>query len=80
MLPMRLRVLNAFNRFRFEDNVWPVLLGVNIPNHQHTVIGHRKPSYGIGKTRCPGYAAQATGVTESTKVKDLTDAEMEKAA
>ena len=33
--------------------------------------------YGIGKTRAQAIC-QATGVTESTKVKDLTDAEMEK--
>ena len=52
------------------------IAGVNIPNHQHTVIGLRA-IYGIGKTRAQAIC-QATGVTESTKVKDLTDAEMEK--
>ena len=54
------------------------IAGVNIPNHQHTVIGPQT-IYGIGKTRAQAIC-QATGVTESTKVKDLTDAEMEKAA
>ena len=52
------------------------IAGVNIPNHQHTVIG-LQAIYGIGKTRAQAIC-QATGVTESTKVKDLTDAEMEK--
>ena len=52
------------------------IVGVNIPNHQHTVIG-LQAIYGIGKTRAQAIC-QATGVTESTKVKDLTDAEMEK--
>ena len=51
------------------------IAGVNIPNHQHTVIG-LQAIYGIGKTRAQAIC-QATGVTESTKVKDLTDAEME---
>ncbi len=51
------------------------IAGVNIPNHQHTVIG-LQAIYGIGKTRAQTIC-QATGVTESTKVKDLTDAEME---
>src|SRR5574343_802608 len=52
------------------------IAGVNIPNHQHTVIG-LQAIYGIGQTRAQAIC-QATGVAESTKVKDLTDAEMEK--
>ena len=51
------------------------IAGVNIPNHQHTVIG-LQAIYGIGQTRAKAICV-AAGVAESTKVKDLTDAEME---
>jgi small subunit ribosomal protein S13 len=52
------------------------IAGVNIPNHQHTVIG-LQAIYGVGQTRARIICA-AAGVAEATKVKDLTDAEMEK--
>ncbi|WP_035382812.1 30S ribosomal protein S13 [Ferriphaselus sp. R-1] len=52
------------------------IAGVNIPNHQHTVIA-LTAIYGIGDTRAKGICA-AVGIAESTKIKDLTDAEMDK--
>ncbi|MBI5658600.1 MAG: 30S ribosomal protein S13 [Nitrosomonadales bacterium] len=52
------------------------IAGVNIPNHQHAVIA-LTAIYGIGSTRARGICA-AVGVTASTKIKDLTDAEMDK--
>ncbi len=52
------------------------IAGVNIPNHQHAVIA-LTAIYGIGRTRARNICA-AAGIAESTKVKDLTDAEMEK--
>ncbi|MGA8148919.1 MAG: 30S ribosomal protein S13 [Gallionellaceae bacterium] len=52
------------------------IAGVNIPNHQHTVIA-LTAIYGIGRTRAQGICA-ATGVGASTKIKDLTDADMDK--
>ncbi|AVY93449.1 MULTISPECIES: 30S ribosomal protein S13 [Microvirgula] len=52
------------------------IAGVNIPNHQHIWVG-LQAIYGIGATRAKNICA-ATGVVTSTKVKDLTDAEMEK--
>jgi len=52
------------------------IAGVNIPNHQHAVIG-LTAIYGIGLTRARGICA-AAGVNTSTKIKDLTDAEMDK--
>jgi small subunit ribosomal protein S13 len=52
------------------------IAGVNIPNHQHTVIA-LTAIYGIGRTRAQGICV-AAGVAASTKIKDLTDAEMEK--
>ncbi|WP_028452727.1 30S ribosomal protein S13 [Chitinilyticum aquatile] len=52
------------------------IAGVNIPNHQHTVIG-LQAIYGIGRTRA--YALCATTAIEPTKkVKDLSDAELDK--
>jgi small subunit ribosomal protein S13 len=44
------------------------IAGVNIPNHQHTVIG-LTAIFGIGK---------ASGVAIDKKVKDLNDADLEK--
>jgi small subunit ribosomal protein S13 len=52
------------------------IAGVNIPNHQHTVIA-LTAIYGIGRTRAQNICATA-GIAETTKIKDLTDAEMDK--
>jgi small subunit ribosomal protein S13 len=52
------------------------IAGVNIPNHQHTVIG-LQAIYGIGSTRAKTICA-TTGVEPSVKIKDLTDADLEK--
>jgi small subunit ribosomal protein S13 len=52
------------------------IAGVNIPNHQHAVIALRA-IYGIGRTRSQMICA-AAGVDGATKMKDLTDAEVEK--
>jgi small subunit ribosomal protein S13 len=52
------------------------IAGVNIPNHQHAVIA-LTAIYGIGRTRAQKICA-ASGVVASTKIKDLTDAEMER--
>ncbi len=52
------------------------IAGVNIPNHQHAEIA-LTAIYGIGRPRARSICA-AVGVLASTKIKDLTDAEMEK--
>jgi small subunit ribosomal protein S13 len=52
------------------------IAGVNIPNHQHTVIA-LTAIYGIGRTRSQ-HICVAAGVKTTTKMKDLTDAEVEK--
>ncbi len=52
------------------------IAGVNIPNHQHAVIA-LTAIYGIGRTRSQEICV-AAGVNASTKMKDLTDAEMDK--
>lgn len=52
------------------------IAGVNIPNHQHAVIA-LTAIYGIGRVRSQGICA-AAGVTPSVKMKDLSDAEVEK--
>lgn len=52
------------------------IAGVNIPNHQHTVIG-LTAIFGIGRSRAEDICA-ATGVLASKKVKDLDDSELEK--
>ncbi|MDK2126376.1 30S ribosomal protein S13 [Parachitinimonas caeni] len=51
------------------------IAGVNIPNHQHTVIG-LQAIYGIGSTRAHMICV-AAGVPTSRKIKELTDGEME---
>ncbi len=52
------------------------IAGVNIPNHQHAVIA-LTAIYGIGLTRARAICA-STGVAPTTKMKDVSDAEMDK--
>ena len=52
------------------------IAGVNIPNHQHTVIG-LTAIYGIGRPRAEEICVK-TGVPSAKKVKDLDDNELEK--
>src|SRR5207237_6047974 len=50
--------------------------GVNIPNHQHAVIA-LTAIYGIGRPRAKKICV-AAGVEPSRKIKDLSDAEMDR--
>jgi small subunit ribosomal protein S13 len=52
------------------------IAGVNIPNHQHAVIA-LTAIYGVGPTRSRMICASA-GINTATKIKDLTEAEVEK--
>jgi len=52
------------------------IAGVNIPNHQHTEIA-LTAIYGIGRSRAQ-QICDAIGIVRSTKVKDLTDVEMDR--
>ncbi|HVF63456.1 MAG TPA: 30S ribosomal protein S13 [Casimicrobiaceae bacterium] len=52
------------------------IAGVNIPNHQHAVIALQS-IYGIGATRAKAIC-QAANIAAGTKIKDLSDAEMDK--
>lgn len=52
------------------------IAGINLPNQKHVWIALTS-IYGIGRTRARDICA-ASGVTLSTKVKDLTDAEVDK--
>lgn len=52
------------------------IAGVNIPNHQHAEIA-LTAVYGIGRSRAR-QICDAIGIVRSTKVKDLTDAEMDR--
>ena len=50
--------------------------GVNIPNHQHAEIA-LTAIFGIGRSRARAICA-AAGVASSSKIKDLSDSEMDK--
>ncbi|MBU0688942.1 MAG: 30S ribosomal protein S13 [Gammaproteobacteria bacterium] len=52
------------------------IAGVNIPNHQHAVIA-LTAIYGVGRTRAQQICV-AAGVSTSSKIKDISDSEMEK--
>jgi small subunit ribosomal protein S13 len=52
------------------------IAGINIPNQQHASIA-LTAIYGIGRSRA-NMICDVAGVTRSTKIKDLTDAEMDK--
>ena len=52
------------------------IAGVNIPNHQHTVIA-LTAIYGIGPTSARKICV-AANIVSSTKIKDVSDSDMEK--
>jgi len=52
------------------------IAGINIPNHQHAGIA-LTAIYGIGRSRAR-LICDAAGVKQSAKIKDLTDAEMDR--
>ena len=52
------------------------IAGINIPNHQHAAIA-LTAIYGIGRSRAKAIC-DAAGVEASAKIKDLSDAEMDK--
>ena len=52
------------------------IAGVNIPNHQHAEIA-LTAIYGIGRPRAKAICV-AAGVAPNAKIKDLTDAQMDK--
>ncbi|MER1967880.1 30S ribosomal protein S13 [Castellaniella sp. GW247-6E4] len=52
------------------------IAGINIPPHQHTEIG-LTAIFGIGRTRARKIC-DASGIEYFKKVKDLTDAELER--
>lgn len=52
------------------------IAGVNIPNHQHAEIA-LTAIYGIGRTRAQKIC-DAAGVVRTTKMKDLSDSDMDR--
>ncbi len=52
------------------------IAGINIPNHQHAKIA-LTAIFGIGRSRAEAICA-AAGVDGSRKIKDLTDAEIDR--
>jgi small subunit ribosomal protein S13 len=52
------------------------IAGINIPNHQHAAIA-LTAIFGIGRSRARSICVDA-GVKHAAKIKDLTDAEMDK--
>ena len=52
------------------------IAGINIPNHQHASIA-LTAIYGVGRSRATAICV-ASGIEPSRKIKDLTDAEMDR--
>ena len=52
------------------------IAGINIPNHQHAAIA-LTAIFGIGRSRARNIC-EAAGIKHATKIKDLTDQELEK--
>jgi small subunit ribosomal protein S13 len=52
------------------------IAGINIPNHQHAEVA-LTAIFGIGRSRAQAICA-AAGVQGSRKIKDLTDAELDR--
>ena len=52
------------------------IAGVNIPNHQHAIIA-LTAIFGIGRTTS-GKICEAAGIAQTSKIKDLTETEIER--
>jgi small subunit ribosomal protein S13 len=52
------------------------IAGVNIPNHQHTEIA-LTAIFGVGRSRSQKIC-DAAGITRTAKIKDLSEAEMDR--
>ncbi|PID51427.1 MAG: 30S ribosomal protein S13 [Pasteurellales bacterium] len=52
------------------------IAGINVPDQKHTVVA-LTAIYGIGKTRAKEICA-ATGIAESTKIRELSEEQIEK--
>ena len=52
------------------------IAGVNIPNHQHTEIA-LTAIFGVGRSRSQKIC-DAAGIARTTKIKDLSEAEMDR--
>ncbi|MEK6243949.1 MAG: 30S ribosomal protein S13 [Pseudomonadota bacterium] len=52
------------------------IAGINIPNHQHAGIA-LTAIYGVGRSRATAICV-ASGIEHTRKIKDLTDAEMDR--
>jgi small subunit ribosomal protein S13 len=52
------------------------IAGINIPNHQHAGIA-LTAIYGVGRSRATAICV-ASGIEPNRKIKDLTDAEMDR--
>jgi len=52
------------------------IAGINIPTHKHAVIALRS-IYGVGGTRADKIC-KATGIKPNVKIRDLTEAELDK--
>jgi small subunit ribosomal protein S13 len=52
------------------------IAGINIPEHKHTVIA-LSAIYGVGSTRAKSICV-ASGVAETTKIKDLDEEQIDK--
>ena len=52
------------------------IVGVNIPNHQHTEIA-LTAIYGIGRSRAQKIC-DAAGIVRTAKIKDLTETDMDR--
>ena len=52
------------------------IAGINIPNHQHAGIA-LTAIYGVGRSRATAICV-ASGIEPTRKIKDLTDAEMDR--
>ncbi|HST00287.1 MAG TPA: 30S ribosomal protein S13 [Usitatibacter sp.] len=52
------------------------IAGINIPNHQHAAIA-LTAIFGVGRSRARSLC-DAAGIRHTAKIKDLTDAEMDK--
>ncbi len=52
------------------------IAGINIPNHQHAGIA-LTAIYGVGRSRASAICV-ASGIESTRKIKDLTDAEMDR--
>jgi small subunit ribosomal protein S13 len=69
-------LFDSLRSIKFGERLMARIAGVNLPVQKHVWVGLQS-IYGIGRTRSK-LVCESAGVTPATKIRDLTEAQVEK--